>query len=396
LDCRRTSKINAKINSQLTVVNKILRKINPDIIYTNTSVINIGALIAKKLKKPHIWHIREFGELDHNLEFTLPIKERSKFVYDNSEYVIFNSKAVEKYYNGDIKKNGVIYNNVSIESDCLNNNFEDSDEFFKRKNSYKLIIIGTIHSGKNQEDVIFAVEDLVKNGIDVELDIVGKGDIDYTEKLKKIILLKKLENNVRFLGYVDKPYCALYQTDVLIVCSKSEAFGRTIVEGMLMKKPIIATRTGGIPEIISDGVNGLLYTAGNYNELAEKIKFLYKDKEKVELYINNAYNFAIENFSDEKYSGQIKNILYMILLVGSRRKKIVSFLFVKIKKVLQILREEGYIIFVKKLVDKITRKRKRFINKIYKKSLIKSSPNKSFKTVYYISNIEEGGVKKYI
>ena len=389
-------KINAKINSQLTVVNKILRKINPDIIYTNTSVINIGALIAKKLKKPHIWHIREFGELDHNLEFTLPIKERSKFVYDNSEYVIFNSKAVEKYYNGDIKKNGVIYNNVSIESDCLNNNFEDSDEFFKRKNSYKLIIIGTIHSGKNQEDVIFAVEDLVKNGIDVELDIVGKGDIDYTEKLKKIILLKKLENNVRFLGYVDKPYCALYQTDVLIVCSKSEAFGRTIVEGMLMKKPIIATRTGGIPEIISDGVNGLLYTAGNYNELAEKIKFLYKNKEKVELYINNAYNFAIENFSDEKYSGQIKNILYMILLVGSRRKKIVSFLFVKIKKVLQILREEGYIIFVKKLVDKITRKRKRFINKIYKKSLIKSSPNKSLKTVYYISNIEEAGVKKYI
>ncbi len=292
------------ITEQSLALAALLDLVNSDIVYTNTSVINVGALAAKILSKPHVWHIREFGELDHNMKFTLPIRERSKFVYDHSVRVIYNSKAVEKYYLGDVKKSDVVYNNVNV--DKIHN---INEQIFIRPGSYKLAVMGTAHSGKNQEDAIWAVQDLVKSGVNVELVIVGDGERTYVEKLKNIVFENELEDYVRFLGVVKNPYSILSKIDVLIVCAKNEAFGRTIVEAMLLQKPVIAPRSGGVPEIITDGINGLLYASGNFKELAEKLKFLWNNKEEGFLYAKNAYAFAREHFSDKKYSGKITNII---------------------------------------------------------------------------------------
>ena len=304
-----SKKVDDEIFEQGMDITSLLDKINPDIIYTNTSVINVGALAAKILGKPHIWHIREFGEIDHNLNFTFPIQERSNFIYENSVSVIFNSKAVEEYYCGNKDKSLVIYNNVSIDTNTQGNT-EDIVWKFKREKSYKLAIIGTVHKGKNQEEAIYAVEILIKKGIDIELVIIGSEDIEYAEGLKRIVIDRKLEENVSFLGYIPEPFAILKSVDVLVVCSKNEAFGRVILEAMLLKKPVIATNSGGIPEIISNGQNGLLYNAGSPNELAEKIEFLFKNKDKAELYAINGYNFAIKNFDNEKYSGRISQIFH--------------------------------------------------------------------------------------
>ena len=295
-------KIENEINAQAIELASVLDDINPDIIYTNTSVISVGALAAKILGKPHIWHIREFGELDHNIRFILPIKERSKFVHENSEYVIYNSKAVEDYYGGDREKSIVIYNNVSVPESVV------MESVFKNKESYKLGVLGTVHAGKNQEDAILAVNNLIKEGLNVELVIVGYIESSYGEKLKKIVFDNELADKVRFLGNTPNPYSLLKQIDVLIVSSKNEAFGRVIVEGMLEKKPVVATKSGGVTEIIKDGFNGLLYTSGNYKELAEKLKFLFYNRDKALQYGQNGYIFATEHFDDNKYSGKITQI----------------------------------------------------------------------------------------
>ena len=52
------------------------------------------------------------------------------------------------------------------------------------------------------------------------------------------------------------------QADIGLTCSRNEAFGRTTVEALLMGKPVIGTNTGGTVDLISDGVDGLLYPPG--------------------------------------------------------------------------------------------------------------------------------------
>jgi glycosyltransferase involved in cell wall biosynthesis len=297
-------KIDDEINRQAVSLALLLEKVNPDIIYTNTSVINVGALTSKILGKPHIWHIREFGEPYYR--FLLSIEDRAKFVHENSEQVIFNSKAVKDYYKD--KKGIVVYNNISIDFQISTDDTKKYGIIFKNKKSYKLAIIGSVCSGKNQEDVILAVKDLIKIGIDTELVIVGDEELEYVKKMKQLVFDNKLEDNIRFLGYIAKPYYVLKETDVLVVCSKKEAFGRVIVEGMLSKKPVIATKVGGILEIITDGINGLLYNPGDHMELVEKLKFLFENKDKAEIYAKNGYDFAINNFNDNEYSGKVNQV----------------------------------------------------------------------------------------
>lgn len=164
-----------------------LKRIRPDLVYSNTLVINTGALVADALGVPHIWHIREFGEIDHGLLFRLPLEERVKFVRRYSDIVIFNSESVRNYYFGtNRKKTVVVYNGID--------NFEmeplSEGPIFRREQSLKLAIVGTIHSGKNQNEAISALANLKRRGVDVELALVGGGmdgkyAIELRDRLRK-------------------------------------------------------------------------------------------------------------------------------------------------------------------------------------------------------------------
>ena len=86
-----------------------------------------------------------------------------------------------------------------------------------------------------------------------------------------------LEQRVTFVGYVNEPVHLIRRANLTLVCSRWEAFGRVIVEAMLVGTPIIATKnSGGTAELIEEGKTGLLYERGNYIELADKIQYLYE------------------------------------------------------------------------------------------------------------------------
>jgi glycosyltransferase involved in cell wall biosynthesis len=96
-------------------------------VYTNTLVINTGALAASIINAPHIWHIREFGKEDHNLSFALDDSSLSQFIEASSNRVIFNSKAVSNKHQDFITEDTsrVVYNyteNLFQEIEQVNNN----------------------------------------------------------------------------------------------------------------------------------------------------------------------------------------------------------------------------------------------------------------------------------
>jgi len=295
---------------------KTMEKMNPHLIYTNTSVIPWGALSALLLNKPHIWHIHEFGDKDHQLEYSTSLEE-ARFIIDKlSDKIIYNSEAVKKYHSKlkFSKKNIVINGGIELE------NIIESEitKIYKKDKSLKLILVGSFRESKGQDQAIEAVAHLSKSGIETELLLLGRYDIRdvYYKKLRELINKNKLKN-VYFKKFVKNPYPYIMQADALLMCSKKEAFGRVTIEGMLLKKLVLGSKSGATTKIITDGKTGLLYEEGNVGDLAKKIKFIINNRKKMKLIAENGYEEALKKYSVRKY---IKNIYGVLINQKSKEK----------------------------------------------------------------------------
>ena len=304
--------VNARfINSAKSLlynIKQVIIKINPDIVVTNTMVIPWGMIAASFLGKPHVWFIREFGEADQSLKPFMPFNATLDVVKNFSDLILTNSDAVRKtlFPGMSNKKALTIYPYVSISSTALH---QDEDSYFTRTTSIKLIITGPVQPGKGQADAILAVKELVQRGRDVELIIMGYCTTDYAEHLKTIIKEEKLEEHIKFVGFKENPYPIMNQSDIVLVCSRNEAFGRVTVEGMLLKKPVIGTNAGGTLELITDGANGLLYEPGDHKQLADKIEYLIEHEDEARRLAENGYKFAKKTFTKSKFGGKVYKLL---------------------------------------------------------------------------------------
>jgi len=92
----------------------------------------------------------------------------------------------------------------------------------------------------------------------------------------------KIHNRVHFLGKQERVNELLPLADLMLMPSELESFGLAALEGMACKVPAIATRVGGVPELIDDGVTGLLYPVAAVEDMAEGAVALLSDKERLE------------------------------------------------------------------------------------------------------------------
>jgi glycosyltransferase involved in cell wall biosynthesis len=141
------------------------------------------------------------------------------------------------------------------------------------------------------------------------LNLVGTGEPADIEKVKSAILSCGLEKAVKFWGQVPDPSPIVKGCDIALMCSRSEAFGRATVEAMKLGKPVVGAGGGATPELIRENFNGLLYAPGNYEELAQKIKFLIDNPDMARQMGENGRRWAQEEFTLEKYAGKVLCVL---------------------------------------------------------------------------------------
>ena len=154
----------------------------------------------------------------------------------------------------------------------------DINSFGDNVGIIKIGYLGRLVDGKGLEDLFGAIAILKSQNLKFNCLIFGTGLFE--EKLKKLADELDITEKIEWQGFVsyNKVPEALAQIDIFIYPSWHEGFGRSIMEALAMKKAVVATKVGGIPDLVKDGENGFLVEPSNPEKLAEKIKILMEDK----------------------------------------------------------------------------------------------------------------------
>lgn len=285
---------------------KILRKLKPDVVITNTVVIPCGAIASRLTNIPHVWYIREFLEEDHGWNFEFGRQFSVCCINTLSQRVIANSETVRQRYSDRIlpSKISVVYNAVNIEKE-----FTPNTQIQKQDKTFYIALIGRKTLGKGQKDAIEAIKILLESQQKVHLWLIGDEFGNYAEELKDYVKDLGLDETITFIPFVENPVQFMIASDVVVVCSRSEAFGRVIVEAMKLGKSVIGSNSGSIPELIGDGWNGLLYDPSSPNSLADKILILSTNQDIRKKIETNAYQWANSKFTLKHYSSDLMNII---------------------------------------------------------------------------------------
>lgn len=283
-----------------------------DLVYSNTVAIGAGAFAAWLARRPHVWHLHEFVYRDPNLLFDLGERSTTRLMDYFSAVFIANSRAVVKDYDRYISQQRmrVIYQAVTLR-DCDENR---RAPLITNRSSFTCAMIGSLHVAKGQDEAVRALAELVHRGVDAKLLLVGNGSRRYRETLVKQVKSSCLEERVKFIGYTENPLKYIQIADLILVCSRWETFGRVVVEAMLAEKPVIATaNSGGPAELIQNGKTGLLYEGGNYDELADKIQFMYENPKERSMLSKAARTWATDRFTQERYAKEVITVLNKVL-----------------------------------------------------------------------------------
>lgn len=280
-------------------ITKFVQNYKPDLIVINTSYHYLGAKIAKKLKIPYVWHIREFLNEDqnktyYNFNYALTL-------FNCAQKVICVSKGLSLKYSPSIDQNILtyVYDGVNKEK------FYNPNKILFSSSKIHFLNVGRIKHEKGQFLMIKALNEL-KDQFDFDITFVGFVHKSYQKKLLK--LGKNIKDRIKFVGQVNSVNDYYKNADVFIMPSLSEAFGLVTVEAMLNGLVVIASNSLGSKEIVENEENGYLFNANDYISLKNKILELIENKDLAKRKAQNGQLRALNNFNSILNSQNIYKI----------------------------------------------------------------------------------------
>lgn len=291
--------------SSYKIIN-LIRTINPDFIHSFDLMTSILSFLAAKFSFSEVIFIN--GSI-RNAPTFFGIKDKiSRSILNFSDVVIGNNIAGLKIFkqfgleNKFLIYNGFDFNRVPIisKSEARKKVGFESDIFY-------ISMVAGIKKYKDHKTLLNAVR-LVKND-KIIFNVVGDG-----ENKGKLIELAEKFGIIKYLNFMgsrsDVEYI-LKASDVSVLCSAKfhgEGISNSILESLACGTPVIATDNGGTKEIIENNSNGFLIECGDAEKLAEKIEFLYKNKETLTKFAEAGKKTIKEKFSLENLVSNYSNL----------------------------------------------------------------------------------------
>jgi len=219
------------------------------------------------------------------------------------------SNSVKKHLIYDLginrEKIKVVYNGIDLDKFFLKKNNKTSFGF--KKDDFLIGILGRISEEKGHFLAVNAFLNLLNKYKNIYLLICGKGRLE--NKLKKFIDENKIQN-VKFVDLKGEDFLDII--DLLLVPSKKEGFGYSVVEAFAKEVSVVAFNTGGINEIIKDRENGVLFYDYSSYSLERAIELVISDGFLREKIVNYAKEY-VKKFSIEKMATNTLNIYKEVL-----------------------------------------------------------------------------------
>jgi len=274
-----------------------------DILYANSQkALVIGALAGKLAGKPVIWHLHDMLTPDHFSQ-----KRRWLAVTLANHMVvriIANSRASAAAFvesGGRAERVRVVYNGIDPSPfESVASTSTEVDILREELDLARVPIVSVfsrLAPWKGQHVLLEAIVHLPG----VHALLVGEalfGEDTYAKALHKQAETLGIVDRVHFLGFRrDIPRLMRLSNIVVHTSTAPEPFGRVIVEGMLARRPVVATRAGGVTEIVEDGISGVLVPQGDPKPLAKALTDLLDDPYKGCALAEAGRVVALERFS---------------------------------------------------------------------------------------------------
>ncbi|MEX0621758.1 MAG: glycosyltransferase family 4 protein [Candidatus Woykebacteria bacterium] len=258
-----------------TVIKKACKKYQIDVVHCNSLVdFRAAILIKKEINLPFIYTAHLVEELVGfpilGSEFNLAadrVITVSNFIKHHLINTGLSTKKISQIYHGvDTHKF-----NGGTASQALKTSLGI-------KNGEKILMsVSRLYPIKGINFAIEALKLVLKGRNNIKIVFVGEGP--YKDEYKNLAVKLGVEDNVLFLGRHKNVEELLSLADIFCLPSLMESLSFAILEAMSKGKPVVATKVGGIPEVVSDKETGLLVSSGNTKELAEAINKLLGDPE---------------------------------------------------------------------------------------------------------------------
>lgn len=281
-----------------------------DLVHENTSGSFMAAMAALNKGVKLVWHLREFNEEDHGQRLWSVCRPYEQF--GRADACVAISRSIAEKYEALVTPPDnirLIYNGLNPETYCKQNH-----TLFESK-KVVLTCAGRICEGKAQRDIVEALvgmpSEIRKR---ITLRIVGsQHDVRYVESINRIIEANNLQGSVEYLGVVADMALVWGTTDIAVVPSRFEAFGRCAVEAMLAGCLVVGNATAGTAEIVKDGVTGYLYLPNDITSLMNRLLQAMEDVGESRKIARTGQKDALARFTSEKNAKSIFELHQEIL-----------------------------------------------------------------------------------
>lgn len=323
------------------LMEKALNEFKPDIVHINNFQRQLSASIIEAVKEKNIPIVMTAHDLN-------PICPASIMLYDGKicEDCItkgytqcIKKKCIKgstlKSLLGCIEKKYYDYHKIFCDIDCIisPSNF-NKEQLLKGKlkcNDIKVLhnfVNETEHCGYKSKGYAFyfgrlSAEKGVLNLIEAikalpQGKLLVAGDGPEREKIEEYIQQNKLQERIILLGYLNQNEIREHIEKARFIVVPSVCYENcpySILEAMEIGKPIIGSRIGGIPELVKDGENGYTFNSDNIKELKDKMKLLFDNDEKADLFSKNSRRMFEQSYSSESYYNNIMNIYNEVTII---------------------------------------------------------------------------------
>ena len=224
------------------LVASIIKQYDINVVHSNVGPMNLALKVCQKAGIPHVWHLREYHEMDLKMYFYPTKRAFQILIHENGNYNVAITKGVFEHYKLRPGVDTVVYDGVFPETSVAAPYIEQKENYF--------LFVGRIEEAKEPHFIIRPFADFLKEKPGYRLKLAGNysKNLKYYESLKNTVAEYNLEDYVEFLGNRDDVYDLMKKACALIVPSRFEGFGFITAEGMLNNCLVIGRNTAGTKE----------------------------------------------------------------------------------------------------------------------------------------------------